>query len=533
MTKSINTGRQGSVLANVPMMMVLALGLVIAFILGMHVVRDLRMTLIMVSVLLVVVTVQYHHNLSIIVPIIFFPTAFIFSFLPGRPFVWEVAPIIGVSGLITTFVFHRQQKSLARYQLGTILGLWGIVGFSCVLLFLMYYRGFGFRVLGSDEYGGRYYIQQLVCAFFPIVFLYRTLERDTYTKLLIIGQILTATYLITDLLLQFHQFDILYRVMYVFDFSTDSLNFFRRGLRGQLQRFQSMGTFSFGYLVLMLIWKKPSDMIKTPWALIATAGLLTVGAFSGHRSLVVRQFFLIGAWLFVHKVHRRPMFVFSGVLLSVLLLVGLYATAPRLPGPIQRSVEFLPGLNIDPMVKRDATGTMAMRRELRHIGWGMIPQYLWIGAGFTFPPHDLTAQLDRTGLAVHLQMRTFYNGFVGLMVNTGIPGTFFMFLFLLGGSLNALYLIRRFMARNYDDLFSRAAVLFAGLWPYDVAFFIFFHGDSEFAMKRFAFQFALILVFMHFFLLRDEGEKQALEEAPIQDNGLLTRRGANGFRDVR
>ena len=54
---------------------------------------------------------------------------------------------------------------------------------------------------------------------------------------------------------------------------------------------------------------------------------------------------------------------------------------------------------------------------------------------------DHSLQWDPTAITYHINQGRFYNGFIGLMVNTGLVGTCFMLLFLLAGSVVAIKVI--------------------------------------------------------------------------------------------
>ena len=142
----------------------------------------------------------------------------------------------------------------------------------------------------------------------------------------------------------------------------------------------------------------------------------------------------------------------------------------------------------------DGLSTMETRRILRVEGFKMMPQYLWVGRGFGqsgFGDHSL--QWDPTAITYHINQGRFYNGFIGLMVNTGLFGTCFMLLFLLAGSVIAIKVIFHLRAHGVDDEFSRVSCIIACLWMANVVAFLALHGDSEYAMKTFSLQAGLLI----------------------------------------
>jgi hypothetical protein len=145
----------------------------------------------------------------------------------------------------------------------------------------------------------------------------------------------------------------------------------------------------------------------------------------------------------------------------------------------------------------------------------MMSQYLWVGRGFGqsgFGDHSL--QWDPTAITYHINQGRFYNGFIGLMVNTGLVGTCFMLLFLLAGSVVAIKVIFHLREHGVDDEFSRVSCIVACLWMANVVAFIVLHGDSEYAMKTFSLQAGLLIVCQY--MLRDRLRVQQPEQPELE-----------------
>jgi len=189
--------------------------------------------------------------------------------------------------------------------------------------------------------------------------------------------------------------------------------------------------------------------------------------------------------------------VIVGLVAALFVLVILYAYADRLPPAFQRSVSFVPGLHIDNQARADAASTMWARRVLFSVGLGMIPDYLWVGRGFARYVDDYSSFWDPTTITFHINQGKFYNGVIGLMINTGIFGTVFMIAFMLAGSKLAWNIIRHLRAYGCADNFARVCCIVAGLWLANVLAFLFLHGDSEWAMKTFSLQAGVLLVCNH------------------------------------
>jgi hypothetical protein len=172
----------------------------------------------------------------------------------------------------------------------------------------------------------------------------------------------------------------------------------------------------------------------------------------------------------------------------------VYAYADRLPVAFQRSVSFLPGVRIDSEAKYDAAGTVMARKLLFHVGLTMIPEYFWVGRGFARYMDEYSLSWDPTTVTFHVNQGKFYNGFIGLMFNTGVFGTLFMLTFMLAGSKMAWGILRYLRTYGCADNFARFCCIVAGLWLANVLAFLFLHGDSEWAMKTFSLQAGVLLV---------------------------------------
>jgi O-antigen ligase len=125
----------------------------------------------------------------------------------------------------------------------------------------------------------------------------------------------------------------------------------------------------------------------------------------------------------------------------------------------------------------------------------MIPDHLWLGRGFGQDAlGDYSLFWDPTQVQYHVNQGRFFNGMVGLLVNTGLLGTFMMLLFLFSGTLLAFKVMRILREYGCEDDFARIASIITGLWMANAIGFILLHGDSEYAMKTFSLQAGLLLI---------------------------------------
>src|SRR6266404_1750342 len=105
----------------------------------------------------------YHAPLSIYLSVATFSSALILPYFPGRPFMWEFAALLGWSGMLVK-VFMRRYAPGADDQIQKHKWLFiSALGYCMVLIVTMHYRGFGLRIFGGPQMGGRFYFQQLTC----------------------------------------------------------------------------------------------------------------------------------------------------------------------------------------------------------------------------------------------------------------------------------------------------------------------------------------------------------------------------------
>lgn len=457
-------------------------------------------------------TLPYHAHLAMVATVTTFSSALILPFVPGRPYVWEAAALLAWTGVI---VLHMVRRSAP--DLGTTLRAhrWIFIGsliYCAVLLVTMLVRGFGLRILGSGQAGGRLYLQQLLCAIFPLLFAMLQANEQTLVKLLKIQWLLTGTYLIADF--AFTLGGGLTSLLYFVELPVDAASFEFQSMRFGIRRFQSFALVSMGFFFLVLLYNHTRDFVgrKALWLLPLSIAVLLVGMLSGHRVVLVSIGFVV-----IFCLYAQRFFTVRNQLIAILVLLPafslLYSFANRMPLAAQRAVAFLPGIPIDNAARADAVGTMTARRTMFRIGFEMIPQYLWIGRGFARYLDEYSRAFDPTGTMMHINQGVFYNGFVGLMVNTGVFGTLGMLMFMFGGTSVSWRIIRHLRQHGCEDVFSRACSVIAGIWMGSAINFIFLHGDSEYAMKTFSLQ-AGVLIMAH--RLLEQRLQPAAPESPTE-----------------
>lgn len=445
--------------------------------------------------LILIGTLPYHSTLAVYLSVATLSSAIIVPFAPGRPFMWEFAGLLGWSGLLVTVAMRRYKEDFAKSIHENKWLFIGICGYLGVVIFTMYMRGFGLRLFGGDQMGGRFYFQQIICSIFPIVFAMVRPEEKTMIRLIILQYLLSVTYLVAEFAYMYSPRELQFIFQFL-DVAGDSFTFEKQAANFGFLRLASLEPVGVSMIFLLLVFHKVNDFFSMRgfYLFPLSIGVLFLGLVSGHRIILADVFGVILILAYAQKAYSPRNLLISGMGLATVLIM-LFLFIEQMPLAVQRAVSVVPGLDVQKVAFDDGMGTFETRRILRQIGMEMIPEYFWVGRGFAFSSADNLAMLsDPTGIAMHVAQGRFYNGLIGLMVNTGIFGTIFMMVLMLGGSLLGWRMMQRLRILGCDDIFLRMCGGILALWVVSVLVFIFLHGDSEYAMKKFSLQAGLMIV---------------------------------------
>jgi hypothetical protein len=456
------------------------------------------------------ITLPFHLKISVCMAVATFSAALILPFFPGRPFWWEFAALLGWSGVAMTIAMRQYAPDFAERVKANRWLFIGMLGYCLVLFVIMYYRGVGLRILGSGQVGGRFYFQQLSCVIFPFAFLMLRLDERILLRLYILQLLLTISYLVSDFVFA-RAPQSMYFLLYFFELPGDAIGFEMNAGRFGVRRFQSLYMVGSGIFFLLMIFYNVRDYFSRRAVVLipATIAVLAAGMFSGHRYLAVT----VSACLLFCAISQR-FFTVRNITITIaasgILWFFAYAFAEKAPLSVQRVASILPGVRVHTQARNDGASTMEARRMLRKIGREMMPDYFWIGRGFGLALDDSSIRWDPTTVTMHASQGRFFNGFVGLMVNTGVFGTIFMGIFLIAGTFLAIGVIQHLRTYGCNDNFSRMCAVVAGFWIATTLGFYFLHGDSEYAMKTFSLQAGLLLACKR--CLEARLQKQAVAE---------------------
>jgi hypothetical protein len=175
--------------------------------------------------------------------------------------------------------------------------------------------------------------------------------------------------------------------------------------------------------------------LRRPWRLVLVIVALFGTLMGGYRSYIVLTILLVGFMFFLEGLHRTKVLL-AGIVLSVLVAVAVLPNTRALPLAVQRSLSVVPFVDVDPVARRDAQGTLDWRLEMWKTVLPEVPQYLWIGKGFAYSGTDyyLTQEAFRRGLILKsyedaLISGNYHNGILTLCIPFGIWGLLAFFWF--------------------------------------------------------------------------------------------------------
>ncbi len=473
----------------------LGVALAAATLLGYFLASDAYFAFITTLAVLLLALLPYHSQIAVVLSISTFGAAFIVPFFPGRPYLWEMSALLGWSGMVVTVAMRRFKSDSGAIIRENGWLFFGLIGYCAVLVATMMYRGVGFRIFGGDTMGGRFYFQQLVCAIFPFLIISIRPDEKLLTRLIILQFLLSSTFLVSDFAMSYAPQQ-LYPLFQFFEVTGDSSFHARKAMVSEMRRFQSLMLTGQGLLLLFLVFYKIRDFLseKGVYLLPLVTVVLSFSLLGGYRILLIFMFIIVLVTAYAQRIYtvRNVLLMGGGLIMG---LAGLYLVADQLPIAAQRAVSFLPGISIQQVALDDGSGTIATRTMMREIGLKMIPDYFWVGRGFSIAAtEDYSVLYDPTGVTAHANQGRFYNGFIGLMVNTGVFGTLFMAVILFAGSRIAWRVIKAVRFLGVEDTFLRICSIMGGFWVSSVVIFLFLHGDSEYAMKTFSLLLGVLIV---------------------------------------
>ena len=425
------------------------------------------------------------------------PAALIVPFFPGRPFWWELCALLAWPSLLAHFLVNREKLEALQFDRLERRALVALGGYLAVLVGLMLYRGVGFRVLGGTQMGGRFYMQQVILAVVPVLMIAANLSRKQLLWATVVGWSMSLTYLVSDFSFSMGG-GVMQRILYFIEVPTDAVNFVVGYEVTGMRRYQSLWFVAAAGLACTWTLAPLKDLLGR-YVLIAgpiMLGLLALGLGSGHRTLLILTVTTL-VFLTLFQRFWNPLRAVVGVLAITGAVIVLYAMADQLPMPVQRSISFLPGIRVQELAEHNAVDTLNDRIGILKLAINDVPRYLLLGRGFGMERIDqLPGDIVQDNILTGYINGYFYNGTLGLLLKTGLPGFLFSSLFVWWSSRMALELVRLVWRRTVQEQtwFDRFCILVCAQWFSLIVFFYLTHGDASLWMQDFALPAALIMI---------------------------------------
>ena len=364
-------------------------------------------------------------------------------FLPARPPLWQAVVLLSLAIAIVERTLSNRRRFISLPAITMpLMFLLGVIIFTMELT-----GGIGFHQLGSSGGGGKKYIYCIigVAMFFALVS--REIPKDKrnfYIFLYFSSGVLSFLGDIGPLL----------------PAPLSYVNLLVPPSGATLQGDTAFGVTRLGMLAgscgVVVNWMMARHGLRgifegtTIWRLPMFCLLVIASQLGGFRSALIGFSLTFLFIFFLEGLYRtKLLFVF---LMSGALMAGLLVPfASHFPSTIQRSLAFLPFLNLDPSVRMDAEGSSEWRLKMWRDLLPQIPNYLLLGKGYSISEEDFeylgpgaqanaSAMLDSSQQALGLSS-DFHNGPLSTVIGFGIWGAIGM-LWLMAAVLWLLY-------RNY------------------------------------------------------------------------------------
>jgi hypothetical protein len=459
---------------------------VLVFVLSIMLARNWFFAAIIGGAVVWAIALPYHAVLALAISMATYNSAFLVPFSPGPMTVADAALLLAWSGVPLLIMLRRFPRDTAYMVQQNRAVFIGIIVYVAALAVIIVARGVGFGFLGASAGGGKVYFRQLVSTIVPLLFVVTPVDEKNFTRLATLYFVLSGTYLVSDAVLAVMP-GAANLILSILQLPTDAVFFEFSTRQFGFRRLQSLFYVCPKIVFALLMYHSVKDVLgrRAWWLIPAIVGLLGAGLGSGHRANLIHTGIVLMVLFWVQKAFnpRNVILIISTTVLGVTIL---YVTAEFMPAAVQRAISFLPGIEVDSDVAANAAATWHSRIETTRRGMDMIPEYWLLGRGFTryadLIPNSREV-LDSVAYAV-LQ-GYFLNGFVGLMVNTGLFGTIGMCIFLIGGARLAGHVVHQARAADFESTLSRTGAVFASLYFVDFVFFFLLEGNVDWALSRF------------------------------------------------
>jgi hypothetical protein len=400
--------------------------------------------------------------------------AMYFMFLPGGPPLWML--LAGIGFLIA--ILNRFTNQEAKFATVPSLVMPLLFLLAVILVTALFRGGFGLRMLGSSQYGGKYYIFAVVGILGYFVLTSRRIPANRaglYAGIFFLSGL-------TGLVPALASNTGANFLWYVFPQGAPTFDnpMFTDNAIKRPSGLTYVSTALLCFVLARCGIRGVLDMTK-PWRLALFLASILAGIFCGFRSAVLLLIFTLAFQFYFEGLCRlRNLAIVAGILLVV--GAALIPNVQKLPFSVQRSLSFLP-LPVNPVVRMDVDYSSDWRWRMWQDILPNLPKYLLLGKGYGFDPdeqyrdfaHMNSFEEDFSGAILAGE---YHNGPLSILVSFGVAGVV-GFLWFVVASVKYLYRAMRYgdpALRTVNTLllaFFAARVmqffLVYGSFPYDIA----------------------------------------------------------------
>lgn len=342
---------------------------------------------------------------------------------PGVPGGLTLYYLMAFAFIVIAFLGRLiNRRVLSDLKMGEVL----VIAFILNVVIVIAARGMGFRALGDENWGGMRYVTLVIPAVFFLLIRFVSLTPKQWTTTFTWFILLSFLPFLGELLFVFSSGAIYFHYSFIAisELTIGTIYDFVGG--ENLLRFSSSSSAAQALMFYAVCCVRFRNSRKYLTVLLLLAAF-AIASLSGHRLVLIRMMAFL--WLFglfyFKKGTKLKYTALSGVFLIV-FVAFLYLFAPYMPQNAQRMVSFLPGIDIGIEARVDADVTVSWRIKVWLEAIKLIPEYFWMGRGYTFPQGVTDAlMLGASGDYVYfwaLETVAYHNGILSLLIGLGITG---------------------------------------------------------------------------------------------------------------
>jgi hypothetical protein len=368
---------------------------------------------------------RWHHALVICC----WNAVFICFFLPGKPPLWVVLASLSLGLALVTRTLRAKSEFLYVRSVALPLLL-----LAAVVVVTITVRGIGGRAFGSELWGAKRYLGVLGAILGYFALAAQAIPRRQAGLLASLFFLSGTTAVMSDL-----AFALGPAFYFLFLLVPTELAVAQASTQDTLMRLTGIAWMAQAgnWFMLMRYGIRGMLEVRHAWRAVLFVALFLLGLVGGFRSTIILIGILFATQFWFEGLLRTkwfPIAVVTGLLVGS-VLVGY---AEKLPLSVQRSLSFLP-IDVHPTARQDALGTLDWRLQMWRVVMQEVPNYLWLGKGYTFSGTDylLVQEAVRRGMFTSyedtLVSGNYHNGILTLIVPFGLPGTLAFVVFLIAG----------------------------------------------------------------------------------------------------